>query len=948
MLRLLIVMAVGTGGTLAAESPAWAAPATVTVEAACPPPTPTRASCLAELLLPSNLSAQEQNTPAFRSLKAAHRIFTRTTVADALAGHGPNGGYSPSDLTSAYGLPPSPAGTGQTVAIVAAYGEPNAESDLAIYRARFKLPPCTTANGCFHTFDQNGGTNYPAPESAGSNADWSLETSIDVDMVSAICPACHIDLVEATADDPADFTAAETEATKLGVNAISNSWGFQETQSQTTLDSAFVDPGVPIVFASGDGGYGALWPASSPKVISVGGTTLTADGSSRGWTDTVWSDSGGGCSTYEPIQAWQNASLGCTKRLDNDVSAVADAATGPAVYDSVGFTTPGLGGGNPAGWAVVGGTSVAAPIIAATYALSTPSARSAGASGLYAGLYNFFDVKTGSNGSCPFSYECDARVGYDGPSGWGTPDGPFGGTPSLPASASRASTVTFNGTPYVLFRGSGGTVWAASFSGGIWTPQALPGEWAVSDPTAGVVGSMLQVYYVGGDGDIHKDVLSNGSWSSSDTGVSGASGDPSYVYLGVPGVVYRGANGDIWWDVASVNQIDTGAQCGQSIPARGDPSATVAAGVLTINFAGTDGNIHTATYNNSTQTWTCSVANATGASGDVGYVPHGFGFPTVVYRGPNADIWLDFVGAGVQSDVNTDDAGACTVAAAGDPVTTGTSNGANIYYVGTDGNLYEDVYTFGGWSCTSTGLAAYGASDPAVTTIAGTPTLLYFASSDDLFQGKNSGSSWSGADMQASVTGLSPASGTYAGGQSVTITGTGFTGASTVYFGNTAVPKGQFQVTSPTTISVPSIPAGIGQLDVTVATPWGATAANSADFYTYQPVITSVSPASGPVAGGNDVTLTVAGVNPGDPYTNPAGQIPLEVKFGNTVLDDKNSPFPNLFTVTGGVVTLTLTAPPGSAGTVPISLEVGPLLITPGYRYWWALSTPTDTYTYSG
>ena len=324
-------------------------------------------------------------------------------------------GKSPTNLISAYALPSATAGSGQTVAIVDAYDDPYAEADLAVYRSYYGLPACTTANGCFKKVSQTGSTtSLPA-----ANAGWSQEISLDIDMVSAICPNCKILLVEATSASFANLGTAVNEAAALGANAISNSYGSTGDARDTTYGKYYNHPGIAVTASSGDSGYGASYPASSHYVTAVGGTTLTAAaGTTRGWTETAWSGAGSGCSSYNTaLTGAASFSTGCTRRAEADVSAVADPATGVSVYDSYGIT---------AGWYTFGGTSVSSPIIAGVYALAgTPSTGSYPAKFPYshAGTSALNDVTTGNNGTCTTSYFCTATTGYDGPTGWGTPEG---------------------------------------------------------------------------------------------------------------------------------------------------------------------------------------------------------------------------------------------------------------------------------------------------------------------------------------------------------------------------------------------------------------------------------------------------------------------------------------------------------------------------------------------
>jgi subtilase family serine protease len=319
-------------------------------------------------------------------------------------------GYGPASLQSAYNLPSATGGSGQTVAIVDAYDDPNAESDLATYRSQYGLSACTTANGCFTKVDQSGGTKYPR-----GNSGWAEEISLDLDMVSAACPNCKILLVEASSSSMTNLGTAVNTAVRLGAKFVSNSYGGSESSNDATYDSTYFNhPGVAITVSSGDNGYGVEYPAASKYVTAVGGTSLKTSSTTRGWTDTVWSGAGSGCSSYDAKPSWQK-DTGCANRTVADVSAVADPNTGVAVYDSY---------AQGSGWMVFGGTSASAPLIAATYALAgAPSAGSYPSSFPYAHTSALYDVTSGSNGSCGGSYLCTGTTGYDGPSGLGVPNG---------------------------------------------------------------------------------------------------------------------------------------------------------------------------------------------------------------------------------------------------------------------------------------------------------------------------------------------------------------------------------------------------------------------------------------------------------------------------------------------------------------------------------------------
>jgi subtilase family serine protease len=341
------------------------------------------------------------------------------TVTPKAAADSPTG-YGPSDLQDAYGLTDAASsnGSGETIAIVDAYDDPNAASDLAAYRSYYGLSACTVANGCFSKVSQTGSTTSLPTADSG----WAGEISLDLDMASAVCPNCHITLVEAKSSSMANLGTAVNEAVKLGAKYVSNSYGGSESSSDTTYDTSyFKHPGVAITVSAGDEGYGAEYPAASQYVTSVGGTALSSSSTTRGWTEKVWNTSssegtGSGCSSYDAKPSWQT-DASCSKRMIADVSAVADPATGVSVYDTYGDGT---------GWVTYGGTSASSPIIAAVYALGgTPSSSSYPAKFPYtaAGTSALNDVTSGSNGSCTTSYYCTAKSGYDGPTGWGTPEG---------------------------------------------------------------------------------------------------------------------------------------------------------------------------------------------------------------------------------------------------------------------------------------------------------------------------------------------------------------------------------------------------------------------------------------------------------------------------------------------------------------------------------------------
>jgi subtilase family serine protease len=339
----------------------------------------------------------------------------RQRTAASLGSKAPVGfGYGPSDLVSAYELPSKT--TVRNVAVVDAYNDPNAVSDLATYRSSWGLAACNTSTeaGCLTVTNQTGATS-PLPTNSGTTG-WATEESLDVDMVSAICPSCHIFLVEATSPSIANLgTAVNSAVSVLHAGYVSNSYGAGESSSETGWDTSYYNhPGVAVTASAGDGGYGVSYPAASKDVTAVGGTSLVrASGTTRGWSETVWSGTGSGCSQFEAKPSWQKHA-GCTHRIDNDVAAVADPNTGVAVYDTY----------DQGGWLQVGGTSASSPIIASVFALAgAPTAGSYPSSYPYNHPHALHDVTSGSNGSCSPAFLCHGETGYDGPTGLGTPHG---------------------------------------------------------------------------------------------------------------------------------------------------------------------------------------------------------------------------------------------------------------------------------------------------------------------------------------------------------------------------------------------------------------------------------------------------------------------------------------------------------------------------------------------
>lgn len=442
-------------------SPKLGPPVGTDPTAACRPATDERASCLS-LVQPLGESEQpigriRQRRPA--SAGAHDRPGSLNpacfTGIYPFCGSGAHHGLSPQDLQSAYRLPIG-NGTGQTIAIVDAFDNPNAEEDLAVYRETYGLSPCTTANGCFKKVDQRGGNAYPAP-----NVGWAMETSLDLDMVSAACPKCHILLVEGDDDHLESLSLAVETAVELGADAVSNSYGLpegflSEGSFIEGLSEFYVQPGTPLFVSSGDSGFnneeifteygcfeaslcGASWPSSLATTISVGGTNLTPEGSSgRGWREEVWNGAGSGCALFVAKPSWQT-DTGCAGRTDADIGGIADSATPVSVYNTfvTNLRTP--------GWSLVGGTSAAAPLAAGAFALESETRRAEGVQGIYSHPGEWNDVVGGSNWfwkPCSPSYLCTGVEGYDGSTGIGTPKGGASATP--PAAVTETATGVTN------------------------------------------------------------------------------------------------------------------------------------------------------------------------------------------------------------------------------------------------------------------------------------------------------------------------------------------------------------------------------------------------------------------------------------------------------------------------------------------------------------------------
>jgi subtilase family serine protease len=353
-------------------------------------------------------------------------------------------GFGATDLEKAYNLPTAITGK-PTVALIDAYGYATLEADLAVYRTQYGLPACTSASGCLKIVNQTGAAT-PLPGPPPASDDWTLETALDVDMASAACPTCNLIVVQATDDTGGGLEMGQAIAVSLGATVISNSWGGPEQpgQSLDTVETYFAQPGVAIFVAAGDAGYddggsGPDYPGTSAHTISVGGTHLVKDTSTRGWTETAWSAGGSACSLSVAKPAYQtNAS--CNFKATTDISAVGDPQTGVAMYNS-----------KDGGWQVIGGTSAAAPLVAAIFAATGNGGETSGAF-VMTNAAKLYDVTSGTNGTCG-NVLCKAGTGWDGPTGYGTPNAtalvvsPITGTGSGSGSGGGTGGGGNGGTP---------------------------------------------------------------------------------------------------------------------------------------------------------------------------------------------------------------------------------------------------------------------------------------------------------------------------------------------------------------------------------------------------------------------------------------------------------------------------------------------------------------------
>lgn len=419
--------------------------------------------------------------------------------------------YTPAYLQAAYDTSwlSATAGSGQTVAIVDAYNDPTAQTDLNTFRSTYGLAPISdsaapisgstcsagtisthnTGAPCMVELNQSGQAS-PLP---ATDSDWRSEESLDLDAVSAMCPNCNILFIEASSASDADLAAADAEALTLGAKLISNSFGGpspgdgdyytatenqtghqagSETFASTGDDGAYVDG----VYPGQTDPTQAPYPASEPGITAVGGTSLDPAAGARGIDELAWSGAGSACSTFDNQPSWQaNVDTGCSGRASSDVSADADPNTGLRVDDNN-------------SWGYYGGTSLASPLTAAYVALTAvnsgsapnPGGGSLSAQWAYGDASQLNDITGGSNGTCPAntSYApfqtCNGGPGWDGPTGIGSISGDVvSGGPSLTVPPEGGSDLS--GVGYSIVQAISTT--SATFDGGAYPNGSATTVW---------------------------------------------------------------------------------------------------------------------------------------------------------------------------------------------------------------------------------------------------------------------------------------------------------------------------------------------------------------------------------------------------------------------------------------------------------------------------------------
>lgn len=361
------------------------------------------------ILLPQSIFASSTSASSLPNTNTQASWEGKTTIRVKRSSASVPVGYTPAQIRNAYGVNNiSDTGAGETIAIVDAYGSPSMKSDLNAFSSKFGLP------------NANLTIAYPNGKPTKTDGGWALETSMDVEWAHAIAPNANILLIVAKTPSNTNLMNAINYATSHGAQVVSNSWGGPESHRESNYDSYFNHSGITYLASSGDNGSGVEWPASSPYVVSAGGTTLNIDSSGTYESETGWSGSGGGLSYYVSTPQYQKnvSNIVGNYRGNPDISWVSDPNTGAAVYD----TTPYK---RQAGWFQVGGTSLSSPSLAGVVALIDQSlGHSLDSYDFLTDLYSatstgydtdYHDITSGSNGSY------NAQSGYDLVTGIGTP-----------------------------------------------------------------------------------------------------------------------------------------------------------------------------------------------------------------------------------------------------------------------------------------------------------------------------------------------------------------------------------------------------------------------------------------------------------------------------------------------------------------------------------------------
>jgi subtilase family serine protease len=548
--------------------------------------------------VPAQFRRLDSRRLTVETLRQVQALRSATTEADAdtssatpLASTTTVATYTPAQIRAAYGLPTLPAsftglstaqaaqlGAGQTIYIVDAQHNPNVAAELSAFNTKFGLPACTTktiatnaslplatasSSACELSIVYStsaGGMTSSAPS---YDAGWATEIALDVQWAHATAPLARIVLIEAASASYDNLLGGVRLANNLGPGIVSMSFGGSESSGTTSADSVFSAANMTYLAATGDSGAGVSWPSVSPKVLAVGGTTLTYTGGTR--SEVVWSSTGGGVSAYVATPSYQSTAVPgmgtAARRTVADVAFNADPNSGQyvAVIAS---------GSSTVKWSSVGGTSLATPqwagLIAVANALRAVNGKTALAAP-HAALYTnistvpgtyastFADITKGSHGSCS---ACGGEVGYDQATGLGTPNatallstlsgltvqtapvvtsatinGKAGTALSFTASvtASNAVTYTLSGAPSGMSISSAGVVsWA--------TPVA--GSYSVTvtakDSKTGLSGQ--GVYTV---------VIAAASSTGTNTGTTASGSGPVIKATSMTGVAGRALSGTI-------------------------------------------------------------------------------------------------------------------------------------------------------------------------------------------------------------------------------------------------------------------------------------------------------------------------------------------------------------------------------------------------------------------